>query len=171
VTREVDLDNITPEDAAYMRQRPWLINEARLRGVDDIEDRLVEAEEYTPEETAAISVRSYEDLELPALKKVAQARGLEAKGGKAKVVERLREQDAARGGISAEAEGALAILQGKPDPNEPANPESDEGTVAVIGTRATGDNQAGASIQDLAGEQPTTPGTDPENPENQRESE
>jgi hypothetical protein len=48
--REVDFNNITDDDVQYIRQRPWLVNEALVQGID-LRDRVYgEAE---PTESAA----------------------------------------------------------------------------------------------------------------------
>ena len=107
MTRQIDLDNLDADQVAYIRQRPWLIQEAKLRGVDDIEDRL-EAVENAP----VVQGGDYDDVKLTDLRKLAESRGID-KGGSAKEIrERLQEADAAALGTSEEADGALEALQG-----------------------------------------------------------
>jgi hypothetical protein len=107
MTRQIDLDNLDADQVIYIRQRPWLIQEAKLRGVDDIEERLEAVENPTVERGG-----DYDDLKLAALRQTAESRGVDKSGSAKEIRERLQEADAAAAGTSEEATGAQEALQG-----------------------------------------------------------
>lgn len=129
MSRKVDVDNLSADDAQYMKDRPWTIAEAKFQGVDDIEDRIKEALDPDPEpevqpagegDEAAVVV-NYGALGLPALRKLTASRGLPATGGKKALVEVLEATDVSTGvtaTVSREAEGAVAAVAGEEPPGE-----------------------------------------------------
>jgi hypothetical protein len=123
MTRKIDVDNLDADDVQYMRQRPWLIDEAKLQGVTDIEDRMTDVDKKDePEEPDVTGPPDYTKKGLPELRSLAESRGLDKTGGKAKIIERLQIADAPAATVSREAEGAAEIARtGDPE----ANPDAD----------------------------------------------
>ena len=95
MSREIDVDNFTPEDEAYMRDRPWLIAEFEFNNPDITFDEFVagvgaEVEDEDEDE-------DYNSLTKDALVKLLKERGLEVSGKKDELVARLEENDAEQG--------------------------------------------------------------------------
>lgn len=64
MARELDLTNLTDEDIPYIAQRPWLIHEAELLGVEDVQERV---DAYLHPETLPFSGPEFPGVEvLPA---------------------------------------------------------------------------------------------------------
>jgi len=124
MSRNVDLDNLSPDDAQYLTDRPYLIAEAKLQGVSDIEDRVAEAldpdptpEVVTSDEDVSTSV-NYDALNLGDARRLAVSRGLSADGSKKAILARLQAADVATGvtaTVSREAEGAVEAADGGSD--------------------------------------------------------
>lgn len=60
--REVDFKNLTDDDVEYIRQRPWLVNEAAVQGID-IKDRVFGDKESAESESESESASSEGDGE------------------------------------------------------------------------------------------------------------
>ena len=93
MSREIDVDNFTTEDEAYMRDRPWLIAEFEFNNPDITFDEFVAgvgAEEEDEDE-------DYNSLTKDDLVKLLKERGLEVSGKKDELVARLEENDAEQG--------------------------------------------------------------------------
>lgn len=110
MARTVDLDKLDKDDVAYLRQRPWLIEEAKqVHGVDDIEDRLADVEGQSAEEEAKLVKKGdYKALTWKQLRELAASRQLDSSGPKGELVQRLEEDD--------EYQKKLAKVQSEPEP-------------------------------------------------------
>ena len=98
MSREIDVDNFTPEDEAYMRDRPWLIAEFEFNNPDITFDEfvagaVVEDEDDEDEDED----EDYNSLTKDDLVKLLKERGLEVSGKKDELVARLEENDAEQG--------------------------------------------------------------------------
>jgi SAP domain-containing protein len=93
--RQIDVDNMTVDDVAHLRQRPWLVDEAKqVHGVDDIEERMDEVEQKAAdEEKQVVESGDYESLNWAQLRELAASRNLDRSGKKAELVQRLKEDD------------------------------------------------------------------------------
>jgi len=149
MSRKVDVDNLSADDALYMQDRPWMMTEARLQGVTDIDERIAEAldpdpaPEITPagEGDEAAVVTNYDALGLPDVRKLAVSRGLPAKGTKKTLIAVLQAADVNDGvtaTVSREAEGAVAGVLGTEAPTEPRG-DADGGATPASATLDTGD--------------------------------
>ena len=113
MSRTIDLDgDLTEDDVRYLKDRPWLIAEAKFQGFDDIEDRMAAAlaGDLAPDEVTNELVNpntDYHSLNLAQLKDMAAGRGLETKGGVKVLIERLTISDNVGSTVSREAEGAI----------------------------------------------------------------
>jgi len=96
MARVIDVDNLDVDQVAHLRQRPWLIEEAKqVHGVDDIEDRMREVEEAAAaKEQATVDAGLYGDLNIKSLRELAVSRQLDKSGSKAELIQRLEENDA-----------------------------------------------------------------------------
>lgn len=92
MSREIDVDNFTPEDEAYMRDRPWLIAEFEFNNPDITFDEFVAGAEVEDEDE-----EDYNSLTKDDLVKLLKERGLEISGKKDELVARLEENDAEQG--------------------------------------------------------------------------
>lgn len=94
MAREIDVDNLDIDQVTHMRQRPWLIEEAKQLGVDDIEERMVDIEtKAAADEQATVEAGQYDDLNIKALRELATSRQLDKSGNKAELIQRLQEED------------------------------------------------------------------------------
>jgi hypothetical protein len=95
MAREIDVDNLDVDQVAYLRQRPWLIEEAKqVHGVDDIEDRMAEVEQKDAEkQQQAVEAGQYDDLNIKQLRELAANRQLDKSGPKSELIQRLQEED------------------------------------------------------------------------------
>jgi len=102
MAREIDVDNLDVDSVAYLRQRPWLIEEAKqVHGVDDIEDRMAEVEAKAAAEVEAkADSGEYDSLNIKSLRELAVSRQLDKSGSKAELVQRLQEEDARLAGTN-----------------------------------------------------------------------
>jgi hypothetical protein len=90
MSREIDVDNFTSEDEAYMRDRPWLIAEFEFNNPDITFEEFVAGAGVEDEE-------DYNSLTKDDLVKLLKERGLEVSGKKDELVARLEENDAEQG--------------------------------------------------------------------------
>jgi uncharacterized membrane protein YccC len=113
MARVIDVDNLDVDSVAHLRQRPWLVVEAReVHGVDDIEDRMREVEEAAAaKDQATADAGQYGDLNIKALRELATNRQLDKSGNKAELVLRLEENDAVLASSLQRAE-AVSINEG-----------------------------------------------------------
>ena len=88
MSREIDVDNFTAEDEAYMRDRPWLIAEFEFNNPDITFDEFVAGVGFEDED------EDYNSLTKDDLVKLLKERGLEVSGKKDELVARLEENDA-----------------------------------------------------------------------------
>ena len=95
MSREIDVDNFTPEDEAYMRDRPWLIAEFEFNNPDITFDEFVA--EVLAEDEEGEDGEDYNSLTKDDLVKLLKERGLEVSGKKDELVARLEENDAEQG--------------------------------------------------------------------------
>ena len=91
MSREIDVDNFTAEDEAYMRDRPWLISEFEFNNPDITFDEFVAGVGAEGED------EDYNSLTKDDLVKLLKERGLEVSGKKDELVARLEENDAEQG--------------------------------------------------------------------------
>ena len=91
MSREIDVDNFTAEDEAYMRDRPWLIAEFEFNNPDITFDEFVAGVGFEDED------EDYNSLTKDDLVKLLKERGLEVSGKKDELVARLEENDAEQG--------------------------------------------------------------------------
>ena len=96
MSREIDVDNFTPEDEAYMRDRPWLIAEFEFNNPDITFDEFV-AGAGVEDEDEDEDDEDYNSLTKDDLVKLLKERGLEVSGKKDELVARLEENDAEQG--------------------------------------------------------------------------
>ena len=92
MSREIDVDNFTAEDEAYMRDRPWLISEFEFNNPDVTFDEFVA--EALAEDEEDEEGEDYNSLTKDDLVKLLKERGLEVSGKKDELVARLEENDA-----------------------------------------------------------------------------
>ena len=93
MSREIDVDNFTAEDEAYMRDRPWLISEFEFNNPDITFDEFVAGVGVEDEDED----EDYNSLTKDDLVKLLKERGLEVSGKKDELVARLEENDAEQG--------------------------------------------------------------------------
>lgn len=125
MSRKIDVDNMSADDALYMQQFPWMINEARLQGVTDIDDRIAEALDPDPEPVVepagegdeAAVVTNYGALPIGDVRRLAESRGLPSSGTKKTLVSVLEAADVGTT-VSREAEGAVAGALGEEPPGD-----------------------------------------------------
>jgi hypothetical protein len=135
MSRKIDLDSdLSADDALYLQDRPDLINEAKLQGASDIEERIASALEPDPvpevqtSDDDVATFTNYEGLGLADLRKLAASRGLSDSGAKKVITDRLRAADVSTGvtaTVSREAEGAVGATA------PPEAPEDSAGTTPV----------------------------------------
>lgn len=94
MSREIDVDNFTAEDEAYMRDRPWLIAEFEFNNPDITFDEFVAGAGVEDEDE---DDEDYNSLTKDDLVKLLRERGLEVSGKKDELVARLEENDAEQG--------------------------------------------------------------------------
>ncbi len=147
MSRQVDLDDLTADDVEYMRQRPWLIAEAKLRGVDNIEELMAEAAEGDSAKDTAEFVSTtavdYGAKKIGELRTAAKTRGLSTEGSKKDLVERLSTHDQISSTTSAEAAGAVSAVVGTGEDDgetPPAEPVTDT-TPPPDGSSTEGDQK------------------------------
>ena len=97
MSREIDVDNFTSEDEAYMRDRPWLIAEFEFNNQDITFDEFVAGVGVEDEEDEDEDEEDYNSLTKDDLVKLLKERGLEVSGKKDELVARLEENDAEQG--------------------------------------------------------------------------
>lgn len=93
MSRSIDYDALTPDDAAHLQQRPWLIAEAIRQGRTDFRET-VEALTSAPDAPESEEADDEEfvdlrDMTVDELRSELSARNLETSGKKADLVERL----------------------------------------------------------------------------------
>lgn len=119
MTRHIDFSKpLTEDEIQYVHERPWLLQDARMRGEDiiteesfsvdsdveddtetEIETEADEADDETEVETEEAEseedeVAPYDEWEYAALKDEAGHRGLSKSGSKEQLIERLTTNDA-----------------------------------------------------------------------------
>lgn len=114
MSKQIDLTKpLSEEDAAYVADRPWILEDAKLRGVEvSIETNFTtdndEAEDEDDEETGADDAVTdeseddaeddeleddYEEWNVEQLKAELKSRGLTVSGSKEQLIERLQASD------------------------------------------------------------------------------
>lgn len=116
MARDIDFSKLDKADKVFIRQRPWLVDEAKLQGFD-IYDAVWAGVEADPEGTATQSVTTedlrvgtpdqdddgmpedsesddYDEWKVPELKEELEKRELAVGGNKDELIARLREDDA-----------------------------------------------------------------------------
>jgi phage/plasmid primase-like uncharacterized protein len=95
MARDIDVDDLDVDSVAYLRQRPWLIEEAKqVHGVDDIEERMAAVEQAEQaKQDKVVESAQYDELNLKQLRELAENRQLDKSGNKAELVQRLKEND------------------------------------------------------------------------------
>lgn len=106
MAREIDLDNISPEDIEYIKQRPWLLEDAERYGYKiDLDAGAVQSPAFSQEEVGQdhenevhgqdeSSEDDYDDWTVDELKEELDNRELKTSGKKPELIDRLREDDA-----------------------------------------------------------------------------
>lgn len=84
MARNIDWTSLDEDDLAYIADRPWLQQEARLLGVELV----------VSEATETVDIESYADLTVAQLKEELKERELSTDGNKSELVKRLEEDDA-----------------------------------------------------------------------------
>jgi SAP domain-containing protein len=95
MARDIDVDNLDIDQVKYLRQRPWLIEEAKqIHDVEDIEDRMAEIEQEEAKKlNDAAEAGRYDGLKLPDLRLLAESRQLDKSGSKSDLISRLDDED------------------------------------------------------------------------------
>ena len=118
MARSIDFDNITKEDLEYMKQRPWLLQEAELVGAvlpiieepEAVHELVITSEDHSDgapdgsvpehalkeddeEEEEDDELEDYSELVVEDLKAILQDRDLPVSGTKAELVARLEAYD------------------------------------------------------------------------------
>jgi SAP domain len=93
--REIDIDNLTLDDALHLEQRPWKIAEIeQVHGVDDIRDRIGEVKEAEAAKlNEAAESGKYDSLNIRDLRTLAASRLLDKSGNKSDLISRLQDED------------------------------------------------------------------------------
>lgn len=92
MARNIDFDGpLSQEDLDYIAQRPWLSDEAKLRGVELVVGETTEEDGETTEDDE--DELSYEDMTVAQLKDELKERELSTDGNKADLIARLEGDD------------------------------------------------------------------------------
>lgn len=94
MSRQVDVDELDRDGALYLRDRPWLVTEAKQQGVSDIEERIADALSEESDEEGGAEEGDLETLSLTKLREIAKEKELDISSRKkADYVEAIRAAD------------------------------------------------------------------------------